>query len=177
MSLEQLQDLVTPPAQAATDHRGQWAAVEAELGTTLPGDYQGLIETYGVGHFNNFVSIFSPFTSLEGGNLLHQRRAVLDTYHRLQRAHPDQLKLPAFPAKGGLLPCGTTDNGDTIFWHTRGAPDAWSVVVLPRAEPQLEQFDLPLTSFLAGLLSGGLHPRGFPGSLADVGPRFTSWIH
>jgi hypothetical protein len=63
--------------------------------------------------------------------LLCQQRSIAAIADWVQHQQP--LLLAAWPAPGGLLPLGTTDNGDQRYWLTAGAPQAWPLVVLPRS--------------------------------------------
>ena len=72
-----------------------------------------------------------------------------------------------WPEPGGLVPFGSTDNGDYVLWLPCGAPERWSIVVWDRADGDFEVFDFDLTGFLAGLASGAIRPKAFP---EDVWP-------
>ena len=55
-----------------------------------------------------------------------------------------------FPDSPGLLPWGTDDNGGSICWLTQGAPEKWPILAVAARSEYFEQFDIPMTTFLAG---------------------------
>lgn len=174
MSISRLRQIVAPPAQpVGTGTPAVWRAVEALLSTTLPQDYKQFVATYGVGQFNQFLLVRTPFPPRSEDGVFDIREPALAIYTNLHRSFPNDLPIPPYPEPGGLLPCAETENGDTLFWRTAGVPNAWPVVLLPRANMRLEQFDMLLTPFLAELLSGSIRPFGFPDSFFVQPPTFS----
>lgn len=80
----------------------------------------------------------------------------------------EELPYPMWPAPGGLIPFGGTDNGDFLFWLQKGAPDDWCVVVWDRGMQEFEVLNCGLTAFLAGLATDKVAPAGFPESLLPM---------
>ncbi len=72
----------------------------------------------------------------------------------------------------GLLPLGATDNGDTVFWITRGHPDQWSVLIGAARAPEFEPFDGSMVELVLAFLSGSFRSRLFPADI-DVPGRVT----
>ena len=70
-------------------------------------------------------------------------------------------------------PAFSSENGDVMHWKTEGAPDQWTVAVTDSREPVWEEFAVPMTTFLAQLLSGRLTCGIFPPDFLEGGPRFT----
>ncbi|MDB5434017.1 MAG: hypothetical protein JWR47_274 [Phenylobacterium sp.] len=160
MTIETLIAAIPPPAEPAGVFLGPWEPVEAEIGTALPRDYKDLVRVYGSGYYMEFFGIDVPRCPNLNIRLEHQVRLVSETF-----LYGDDVSYPLWPAPGGLLSFGGTDNGDSLFWLTRGAPADWGVVVWDRADLDFELFDCGLTSFLAGLATGEILPKAFPEDL------------
>lgn len=161
MSLVELTAIVPPPS-TPVDSGGSWASVEAKLGTGLPGDYKAYIEAFGTGCLDDFIWVFNPFSRNPNLNLLTRSEAALRALKELQSQHADEVSYPLFPAAGGLLPWGATDNGDVLYWLTMGQPDEWSVVVNAARDPRTEQHPAGMSVFLAKILKGAIVSRIFP---------------
>ncbi|MEU7474102.1 histone-like nucleoid-structuring protein Lsr2 [Streptomyces sp. NPDC044984] len=167
--LTTLTSLCPPPEQAMSI---RWDTIEADLGMPLPQDYKQLADRYGPGAFNDYLHIFHPhgvtqFVNLTGpmpGRIRAQLRKDYD-----QGAYP----VPHDPEK--LFACGSTDNGEYLFWITDPAtdPDRWHIAVNEARGPRWFTYDGTLTAFLVCTLSGQIQVPQFPHSLLDTPARFT----
>jgi hypothetical protein len=72
-----------------------------------------------------------------------------------------------------LIPFAWTDDGDDLFWLSRGPPAEWPVVVWDRGLSEPEVFECGLTDFLAGLASGEVLPKEFPRDLLHCDRLFA----
>ena len=139
--------------------------MENWLGTALPQDYKDFSRIYGCGYFLQFLGVHIPHTSNPYTRLEQQVGAICRIFAELGEESP----YPFWPAPGGLVPLGVTDNGDYLFWLPRGAtPEDWNVVVWDRGGLDLdayEEFECSLTDFLAGLATGEIRPKAFPDDL------------
>ncbi|MFL5298465.1 MAG: SMI1/KNR4 family protein [Phenylobacterium sp.] len=160
MSIESLLEVVPPPQSPFEGFNGPWEPVEAELRLVLPPDYKDFVRLYGSGYFMEFLGICVPRTTNPNTRLEAYARVVCEATYE-----DDKLDCLLWPRTGGLLPFGSTDNGDTLFWLTRGQPAEWPVVVWDRGLGDLESFECDLTDFLASLASGGILPKEFPETL------------
>ncbi|MBA3947648.1 MAG: SMI1/KNR4 family protein [Herpetosiphonaceae bacterium] len=166
MSLDALKQRVAPPvAPLETGSPEQWAAAEAQLGVQFPDDYKALVDTYGTGGFNDFLYVFNPFARNQYRNLFKGKDVMLDAYNVSRSQFPEYSPYPAFPETGGLLPWGTTDNGDELYWQTEGQPNAWSLVLFDARHGRNERYQLGITDFLAQFFSGTLKSRVLPEDL------------
>jgi hypothetical protein len=157
-----------PPAQPVeTSGTVRWADVEQRIGTPLPDDYKQFVDEYGTGAVAGFLWIFNPFSSHRYVNLLEQVPAELDSLRRLEN---EELPFSLFPQIGGILPFGATDNGNILFWRTRGTPNNWSIVIFQARGPKFQEFRTSLTSLLAQLLMRRIRcevlPADFPLSVS-----------
>lgn len=154
MSLAELLKVLPPPSNphCAVSDPVQWQAVGAKLGTRLPTDYKDFIGTYGTGTIGDFITIFSPFSPFTGINLAWNVRHILEWERELQRNIQGYFPLPLFPESDGLLPFGSTYNGDTLFWQTQGEPDNWTVVTKKVRSEHYEMYSMNLSGFLVQLL-------------------------
>jgi hypothetical protein len=173
--LERLRELLPPPADPAEPGRPEgWAEVEAALGTALPDDFKAYTEAYGSGKVDDFLYLFNPFAAGPDGNLLEETPRVLEAYAQTRARFPERLPLPPFPEPGGVLPLGRTDNGDELYWVTRGDPGDWTVALLEARAGRLELHPLPVTGLLAALAAGELQTRVLPDGVVHRGRhRFT----
>lgn len=157
MPIETLVKTIPLPAMPHEAFDGPWAPVEARLGTALPQDYKDFVRLYGCGYFMAFMGVYVPRSRNAYVLLEHQVWSVCGAFRG-----EEFFDAPVWPAPGGLLPFGGTDNGDYLFWRTEGAPDMWRVVVWDRGMNAFETFDCDLTDFLAGLATGRVLPTAFP---------------
>jgi len=166
--LERLRELLPPPADPVEPGRPEgWAAVEAALGTRLPGDFKAFTELYGSGTVDDFLYLFNPFAAGQDGNLAVEKDRVLEGYRRTRARFPERLPLPAFPDPGGVLPLGRTDNGDELYWVTQGDPDGWPVALLEARTALQELHAMSVTRFLAALAANQLPSRILPKAVLD----------
>ncbi len=160
MTIERLIRAIPPPALAAEAYNGPWEPIEAEIGIALPQDYKDFVRLYGSGYFMQFLGIYVPRSKNPNVRLERQVRQICDIFQQI-----GELAYPLWPNPGGLLPFGVTDNGDFLFWLTRGLPESWQVVVWDRGMQEFEALGCDLTDFLAGLSTGEILPREFPEEL------------
>jgi hypothetical protein len=172
MKIDDLRAVLSPPPLPVETHGRKWSVVEQEIGTRLPDDYKMFIEQYGSGRINSFIWIFNPFSSNQYINLNYKIINQLEVLKTLAQDFGEKCPYPLFPQSGGLLPFGETDNGDAIYWLTRGDPNAWQVVVNQARGPKYEEFALNTTNFLAGILTHKVNCTVFPKSLQEIDAHF-----
>ncbi len=158
MPIETLIKVVPPPAAPFEAYDGPWEPIEAEFGVGLPPDYKDFVRLYGNGYFMEFLGVAVPVSAISHMRLTWGASTVRSM---LFDVNPKLL----WPSRGGLLPLGSTDNGDLLFWLTRGATAEWPVVVWGRSTMEFETFECDLTDFLAGLATGDIQPEDFPEDL------------
>lgn len=162
MTIEALLKAVSPPDQPYEAFVGPWEPVEAEIGTRLPHDYKELVRRYGNGYFMDFIGICVPLAENPHDRLENAAPYVREN---LKRADHPTCPYAIWPDPAGLLPFGSTDNGDYLFWLPRGGPHSWPIVVWDRASGECELFGCNLTGFLAGIYAGTIRPKAFPPNL------------
>jgi len=123
MSFIDLLAVAPPPVPRAAAAAYEWLDVEREVGTPLPSDYKAFIDRYGLGKLCDFIVVFMPSHENLHVNLSIQIRQKLDVLQELASEWGEELPYSLFPARGGLLPFGATDNGDILYWLTSGSPD------------------------------------------------------
>jgi hypothetical protein len=156
MAIEELLRLVPPPEHPVeTGDAARWEEVERLLGTRLPQDYRDFATHYGSGLFVNFLGLWvlNPFAP----SYLEQLRYYSD-FLRTQRGLPERYGVPygVFPDQPGWLLWGGTTNGDDLCWVTEGEPEAWPLLLISDYCRQFQQLRMPMTTFLAGLLTGSV---------------------
>ena len=175
MSIEALRSILTPPRRPV-DNDGDWAEAERELGFALPEDYRSFISIYGYGSINEFLIVFSPFGADRVRDALTTYSAHLRELREIDLEF-DNVNIPPwpypiFPEPGGLVPWGTTINGDLCLWLTAFPdPDDWFVVTKSRSE-EWGEFPGSITSFLVAVLTREYVAPGFPEDFPSARPTF-----
>lgn len=174
MSMNKLSKVVGPPPPDPVIGSAEgWSDVEAMAGK-LPSDYVDFARSYGAGCIAGFFWIFVPGTENDNLDMIEQVDRCKSTVEEL-RADPNyRLPFRVGTEPGDLFPVGCTDNGDLLFWQIQGDADHWKTVVLEGRTAQWESFDLPVTGFLAAILTGDLSCSFFPKDLSEL-PR--SFVH
>lgn len=145
-----------------------WPSVERSIGSILPVDYKRLVEATGPLRVGGFLGVFAPTCPNPNVELLAQVGARLGALRELKTDHGAQAcPYPLWAEPGGLLPWGGTDNGDTLYWLTRGHPDQWTVIVGDTGS-EFEEFALPTSDFLVRFISGTLDSSLLPGDDAEA---------
>jgi hypothetical protein len=173
MSVQELAAVLPPPAEPR-ETQGDWARVEAEIGSPLPADFKEYVARYGTGVVNDFLWPLNPFAANDNVNLVSEIRFQLDTLRATRDKFPKKFTYAIFPEPGGYLPWGRSENGDVMHWKTQGTPEQWTLAVTDSRAPEWEEFAEPMTSFLARLLAGQITCAIFPPDFLEGGPRFTS---
>ncbi|MGZ3424633.1 MAG: SMI1/KNR4 family protein [Polyangiales bacterium] len=145
---------LAPPSRHFVPLEGL-AAAEKALGTSLPGEYRAIVELYGAGAFLDFTRVAGPSWIVSEG------MKVLEGERSLRARFPQQYPYPLWPEPGGLLPFGTTDNGNRLFFETKGAPDAWRVIVWAPRDEEHDVFP-SLQAFLIGWMTWKKKVSTFP---------------
>jgi len=120
----------------------------------FPKAYTAFLSEYGSGIIEDFLTVWNPVSRNRFVNLKRQMDTYLNAFRMLMDV-PEAKKFCGdwqfYPSEGGLLPFAGTENGDFLFWRTKGKPDEWSIVVWSRAE-EINEFDLDLIDFLVLIL-------------------------
>jgi hypothetical protein len=119
--------LIPPPASPVAA-AGDWGAVEATIGLSLPDDFKRVVEVYGTGRFFGFLWVYSPFDPSEEWSLAHQVRLAAENL-QAYRAEGFAVPFPVHPEVGGLLNFGSTENGNLLNWITEGEPNGWRLAI------------------------------------------------
>ncbi|WP_461034935.1 SMI1/KNR4 family protein [Streptomyces mayteni] len=135
-----------------------WATAETRLGTALPGDYKRLVELFGYGEFDGYLSLLladGPPGSLDivRFNEFWARCAAADGNRSWE---PYRL----YPAPGGLLQWASTEQKASFYWLTEGAdPDRWPILVTDDDHTSWDRFDGSTAEFVYRMLTDPLHPH------------------
>jgi hypothetical protein len=157
MSLAAWTALVPPPDPAPPPV--DWAAVHAALGTALPADYRGYVDTYGLGCVGDLFWVLHP------------------------HGHPDRLDLAAqwaappgpllTPPPGPVRPCAVDEDAGILYWDVRRPdPDAWTVVYRDEDGDRWVPYELGLTGFLLGVFTRTLDLGYAEAGYLDGPPAF-----
>jgi hypothetical protein len=151
-----------------------WVSVQRAIGSVLPVDYKHLVEITRPLCAGDFLTVFAPGVENPNIDLFVQVGARLGALQVLKRdGGAREVPYPLWFEPGGLLPWGSSDNGDTLFWLTRGHPDQWTVVVGEGRGPTYAEYPIPASDFLVEFLSGHLESRVLPSAAAVAGGDAT----
>jgi hypothetical protein len=151
-----------------------WQSVEDKLDLKLPTDYKSFATEYGTGLFANFIRVFNPFDEDPYASLLENAKTICDMYREIKKAEGEKfLPFAMYPDEGGLLPWGNDENGNFIFWLTKGNPSKWPTVVAEGRGPLWQQFDFPMTVFLAKILTKEIRCKVWPSSFPSKKRSFV----
>jgi hypothetical protein len=168
MAVAELIAILKPPAVPSEVPKSlNWTAIEAQLGVSLPPDYRDYVEIYGSGLLANFIRVFNPFSASEYLALIPCVRAICETRRKLKQSEGDkEVPYDVYPDFPGILPWGNDENGNTLYWLTKGRASEWPTVVGEGRGRRWQEFTLPTTSFLAKILTGevkcDIWPQSFP---------------
>lgn len=142
------------PARARTV---DWAAVEARVGTALPGDYKRLAEIFGRGAFDGFLRLHVPGGAFVSDDFVRHTEWLGEW----ARTHPSGLWDPyeVYPAPGGLLEWANSEQAHQFYWLTEGPdPDRWPILAKEDVPDSWKRFDGTTAEFVYRLLTDKQHP-------------------
>jgi hypothetical protein len=143
-----------------------WPKVEGAIGVALPEDYKEFIASYGTGKICDFLRVYNPAAADKGANLIWRFGVDLDALRTLRGQFPQYVTFDAFPARGGLIPWGITDNGDGLYWQSG---PKWSVVTADSGYSEFERYSGTMTQFLSAVLSRQYRCGVFPDDFLEQG--------
>lgn len=175
--IERLSELLVPPSEPILRPTAEdWAVVEGRI-TPLPSDYRAFLDIYGLGSIDGFLSVLSPSAPEPLYSLASQleTQATVHGALRSQVGH-DVIPYQMFPEFGGLIPWGTTTNGDVCYWVTSDSnPDRWAVFI-EDSEVEWEQYPGTMSTFVQEVLQGTYTSAIFPSDFPTSKPAcFDPW--
>lgn len=164
-AVERLTELVPPPGPRRSR---DWQAVEQELGTPVPADYQQLVETYGGGVFDETIWLLDPACPDDDYNLLAATAERAEVLADLWKTEPVPEQLQTAGAR--VIPWAyVEDSGAWLYWLVQPGqkPDAWTVMLNEGRGPLWEHHSAPCADFLLAVLTGQAETEYFPDLPAD----------
>ncbi len=174
MIIYELLDVLSPPPQPVDSGKGRfWGEITDRFGKPLPDDYVSFIGLYGSGVIGDWLTVFNPFSKNPNISLIRQFFASLSALSRIKEEFPEACPYPLLFEPAGLLPWGISIDGDLYCWETGGIISGrWKVVVIGRhSDP--EEFDMPMSRFLAQCIAGKIQPKSIPTEWAEQKVTFT----
>ncbi|MDR7278510.1 hypothetical protein [Catenuloplanes atrovinosus] len=167
-----LQDLLelVPPPPAHGHVEVDWNLVEVEMGLRLTSDYKSLVDIYGAGQFDRFLTVYQPVTPFLNTELAYRARRQNEILAQLRDGGREHIPF----TEGTLLPVAGTDNGDTIYWvlEPSADPDAWTITADEARNRVWPRFPGGITDFLHAVLSRRTRFPIFPKDFPSRNPRF-----
>ncbi|WP_437094505.1 SMI1/KNR4 family protein [Streptomyces sp. enrichment culture] len=135
-----------------------WAAVEARLGTPLPGDYKRLVEIFGGGGaFDGYLRLHVPDAYDRSTDIVRHTEWLGEW----TRTHGGRLwdPYPVYPAPGGVLQWASSEQADGFYWLTGDPdPDRWPVLAQEEIPDSWVRFDGTAAEFVHRMLTEREHP-------------------
>jgi len=169
MSINDIYSIASAP-EGVQSFQG-WERLEARLGTSLPIDYKEFIDKFGSVYVGRFISILRPDSKYSNLDLEAKLVQISQMYREIKMSG-EHVPYKMFPARGGIFPFAQTDNGDFLFWETAGEPNKWRIIVTEGRGPEWGIFDLSMTEFIAGILTGQVKCIIFPDDFPPQSPKF-----
>ena len=143
--------------------------LQDQVGTRLPHDYYDLAHLYGAGTFVDprrlKLIVYNPF-SPHYLDHIRDHRFLLEG---LKNGEGEKsVPFAIFPVSPGLLPWGSDDNSNELYWLTLGEPEHWPIV-LRSHDNRWEEYPGPMTTFLAQLFRREINSESWPA------PFFSNW--
>ncbi|NGO80158.1 hypothetical protein G6045_31540 [Streptomyces sp. YC504] len=113
-----------------------WAEVEARLGTSLPADYKQLVEVFGAGVFDDWISLDQPhqvvpWSPLGDFRTLHEPKAHSWGLNIEWHDTLDEARAACSRTPGKILLCWASCEHAVFCWHLTGPdPERWPVLAL-----------------------------------------------
>jgi hypothetical protein len=158
-----------PPVPREVPGAGDWESAEMKLGT-IPEDYKDFVSRFGTSKIDDFLWIFTPTASSPHLDLLFQVPLQLNVLKEIKK-EVSPSDLDHYPSS--VLPFGKSDNGEVLFWISGGPAAEWNVLVHDSRAPKRETFDLNMTTFVSGVLTGEVRCSIFPNDFPSKYPHFT----
>jgi hypothetical protein len=152
--MENLKKILKPPETTnGVPSDELWIRSERLIGKSFPNDYKAFVNLYGSCLIGEFFYPWIPFAKLSYINLLYN----LDKFNNFEETR--KLPYQYHPTQDGLLPCGSTIDGATLFWVTKGETDSWQLFALNARSPEYEEFPFGFVEFLTRLIQGNLQSK------------------
>jgi hypothetical protein len=172
MTLEALLNIMPKPAHPVeTMDEGDWELYELVTGITLPADYKAYLSVYGTGLVGGIITPYNPFCkriswkpSYTCRDWMREALAIQELKREFGEA---VFPYAVYPEEGGVLPWGSTDDGDRLFWLTNSKPNEWTVLINEVRSPNFETFDYSMTGFLRAWIDGEIQSDIIPYDAID----------
>lgn len=141
-------------ADSATTRQQDWSGIESELHVQLPDDYKEFIEQAGGGWVDGYLYILAPSSPNQHYDLAKAAEEREEAYEDLFEFEEKPAQLET--AGSRIIPWGTTDNGEWLFWRTLPGqePAEYAVLINEARGERWEFHELGFAEFLAAVLEG-----------------------
>ncbi|QDT40726.1 hypothetical protein Pan241w_07840 [Gimesia alba] len=162
--VEALLELAPPTDVPATSLTPlDFVEVEIKLQTTIPKDYQRILEAYRSGAFDKYLWLFSPFSKNQNVNLFEH--LAIENELLEESFETELCDIVLWPAPEGLIPWAGTVNGDRIYWRTINHKT--QVLVRETRSLNFQIFPLSISEFLVNALIEKIDVNCFPCDLPE----------
>ncbi|MGW1913227.1 SMI1/KNR4 family protein [Streptomyces sp. NPDC002076] len=153
-----------------------WSGIESELQVRLPTDYKEFIEQVGGGRIDSYLYVLAPSSPNQHYDLAKLTAEREEAYEDIFDFEDKPAELE--PEGSRIIPWGTTDNGEWLFWRILPdqEPDEYAVLINEARGEGWEFHELGFAQYLTAVLEGDIQSdilsSAFPTSPHDFG-KFT----
>ncbi|MEV6421242.1 SMI1/KNR4 family protein [Streptomyces sp. NPDC051662] len=141
-------------ADATAPQQQDWSGIESELQVRLPDDYKEFIERVGGGWVDGYLYILAPSSPNQHYDLAKSSAEREEAYEDIFdiEEKPAQLE----PEGSRIIPWGTTDNGEWLFWRILPGQDPaeFAVLINEARGDRWEFHELGFAEYLTAVLRG-----------------------
>ncbi|MFF0298602.1 hypothetical protein ACFYST_34230 [Kitasatospora sp. NPDC004614] len=168
--LEVLMAICPPPRT----HSPTVGSRSDDFAPTIPSSHRELIETYGVGCFDEFIWIFGE--GIENPHLdISTKTRAMGSILRTKECTDLRAGLNDYSVDpGDLVQWGASDNGDSLMWLPVGEPARWPTVIIEAGQLSFAFSTRSSAGVLVDLLTGALRPSFFPEDFPSDRPMFSA---
>ena len=171
----ELQQILKKPNKVySIGTKDKWNRIQKELDISFPKDYINFIDYYGTGGIGDFWWFLTPYE--EDLNVNYKKRSgeMLEAYQESKQKFPEYFSHNLYPEDDGLLPFAYTDNGDELYWLTKGNPEQWHVVIYESRSPEFYYYSMGLAEFLCKMIKGEISCEIFESDIFYSGMEYTA---
>ncbi|MFE5003836.1 SMI1/KNR4 family protein [Streptomyces sp. NPDC057684] len=164
-------------ADTTSAQQQDWSGIESELQVQLPTDYKEFIEQVGGGKVDGYLYILAPSSPNQHYDLAKSAAERDEAYEDIFdfEDKPAQLE----PEGSRIIPWGTTDNGEWLFWRILPGQDPaeFAVLVNEARGERWEFHELGFAAYLAAILDGGIQSDILSSAFPTDPHTFRTFTH
>ncbi len=167
--IDDLIEIIVPPLEPVySGSMEDFRRFEVSQNISFPTDFKEIITRYGSGTFGSLINLINPFQGRNGeSEYVVVEQQIRLNYFDMRSDFPEYNPFEYYPKQYGILPWGTSQNGDELFWYIVDTnPENWQVIIWQSRSQNYWLYPFNLTTFLAGIFTNKVFCPAF-GYMAD----------